>query len=95
MENEPLLVHREGPVVTLTLNRPEKLNALNEEMPERLRSALATVAHDPSVRVAVITGAGRAFCSGGDIDTMIDLKENHHSANFRQDRKSTRLNSSH
>jgi 2-(1,2-epoxy-1,2-dihydrophenyl)acetyl-CoA isomerase len=84
MENEPLLVHREGPVVTLTLNRPEKLNALNEEMPERLRSALATAGHDPSVRAAVITGAGQAFCSGGDIDTMIDLKENHHSANFRQ-----------
>ena len=93
MENEPLLVHREGPVVTLTLNRPEKLNALNEEMPERLRSALATVAHDPSVRVAVITGAGRAFCSGGDIsrdfqyparyrghrlESMLEMRENMH-----------------
>jgi 2-(1,2-epoxy-1,2-dihydrophenyl)acetyl-CoA isomerase len=84
MLDDTLVVQHEGPVVTLTLNRPEKLNALTEEMPEKLRSALAAVGYDPKARVAVITGAGRAFCSGGDIDTLIDLKENHHSANFRR-----------
>jgi 2-(1,2-epoxy-1,2-dihydrophenyl)acetyl-CoA isomerase len=84
MPDDPVLVHQEGPVVTFTLNRPDKLNALTIEMPERLRSGLATAGYDPRVRAVVITGAGRAFCSGADIDAMIGLKENHHSADFRR-----------
>src|SRR5438067_13722753 len=84
MSAEPVLVNQDGAVVTLTLNRPEKLNPLGEGMREGLTAALAMVARESAVRVAVITGAGRGFCSGGDIDLMIDLKENHHSATFRE-----------
>ena len=84
MEPDPLLVTQEGAVVTLTLNRPGKMNALSDGMHERLMAALATIARESGVRAAVITGAGRAFCAGGDIDTMTDLKENHHSVTFRE-----------
>jgi len=62
-------------VATLTLNRPEKLNAFGDDMREQLVGALDRVAADPEVRVLVITGAGRAFCAGGDIGFMVALKE--------------------
>jgi 2-(1,2-epoxy-1,2-dihydrophenyl)acetyl-CoA isomerase len=84
MSQEPVLVEREGAVAILKLNRPEKLNALDERMREALTAALTMVERESSLRAAVITGAGRGFCAGGDIDTMIDLKENHHSATFRE-----------
>lgn len=63
-----VLEERSGPVMTLRLNRPEKLNALNPQMFEELVHALLRAADDKSVRTVVITGAGRGFCSGGDID---------------------------
>jgi len=62
-------------VATLTLNRPEKLNAFKDDMREALVPALDRVASDPDVRILVITGAGRAFSAGGDIQHMVDLKE--------------------
>ena len=61
-------------VATVTLNRPDKLNAFAGDMRERLAAALDTVAADRSVRVLVITGAGKGFCSGGDVQHMVDLK---------------------
>lgn len=57
---------RDG-VATLVMNRPERLNALNNELSAALNNALARVAEDQSVCVALITGAGRAFCAGGDL----------------------------
>jgi len=57
---------REG-IATITLNRPDKLNALNDQMVEELISAIGDIEENQSVRVLVITGAGRAFCAGGDI----------------------------
>jgi len=62
----PLHVARDGGVATLTLNRPEKRNALSIELRVALRAALAEVTADPRVRCAVLTGAGSAFCSGMD-----------------------------
>lgn len=59
-----------GPVVTVTLNRPERLNALDLEHVLALRDALRELADDDGVRVVVLTGAGRGFCSGGDVTTM-------------------------
>jgi 2-(1,2-epoxy-1,2-dihydrophenyl)acetyl-CoA isomerase len=61
-------------VAVITLNRPEKLNAFAEDMRERLVAALDAVAADPTVRVVVVTGAGRGFCSGGDVQHMVELK---------------------
>jgi 2-(1,2-epoxy-1,2-dihydrophenyl)acetyl-CoA isomerase len=54
-------------VLTLTLNRPEALNAFTVEMKEALLAALKDAARDKSVRVAILTGAGRAFCAGQDL----------------------------
>jgi len=84
MANESVVFSQDGPVATLLLNRPEKLNALDEGMREGLSAALSTLAHDPVLRVGIITGAGRAFCAGGDIDRMRELKETHQSATFRR-----------
>jgi 2-(1,2-epoxy-1,2-dihydrophenyl)acetyl-CoA isomerase len=64
---EGLLFEREGGVATLTLNRPDKLNALNFAMVEGVTEFVEECGRDDSVRVIVITGAGRAFCSGDDI----------------------------
>ncbi|HIA77194.1 MAG TPA: enoyl-CoA hydratase, partial [Gammaproteobacteria bacterium] len=54
-------------IATLTLNRPESRNALTPEMMRGLKDALLRFAADPAVRVVVLTGAGRAFCAGGDV----------------------------
>jgi 2-(1,2-epoxy-1,2-dihydrophenyl)acetyl-CoA isomerase len=65
-----LLETIEGRVVTLTLNRPERLNAFSPELYDRLLSTLDRLAADENIGVVVITGAGRAFCAGGDVKTM-------------------------
>ena len=56
-------------VLTLSLNRPEKLNAIDNDLSRDLLSALATASSDPSVRVVVVNGNGKAFCAGRDIST--------------------------
>jgi enoyl-CoA hydratase/carnithine racemase len=58
-------------VATITLNRPERLNALTFEVYRELTDTFAALTHEPDVRVVVITGAGRAFCSGGDVHDII------------------------
>jgi len=58
-------------VATLTFNRPEKLNALTFDVYADLRDLLAEIEHRDDVRVLVITGEGRGFCSGGDVDDII------------------------
>jgi enoyl-CoA hydratase len=62
-----LLVDDMGAVRRLTLNRPDRLNALSTELVERLSEAVAGAAADPAVRVLVVRGAGRAFCAGYDL----------------------------
>lgn len=62
------LLSREGSVGILTLNRPEKLNAFTPKMEDDIRAALAEVRNDDSIHVLVITGAGRAFSSGADVN---------------------------
>jgi len=66
-----LLVERnEEGIVTLTFNRPEKLNAFNAELIDSLIAELDRIRFDPSIRVVIITGAGRGFCSGADLTGM-------------------------
>jgi enoyl-CoA hydratase/carnithine racemase len=62
-------------VARITLDRPDKLNAFGDDMREQLVEALDRVALTPDARVLVITGAGRAFCAGGDVHHMVALKE--------------------
>src|SRR5215467_1085234 len=59
-------------VVTLTLNRPDRLNALATGILDGLLEALPRLAEDPAAAVIVLTGAGRAFCSGGDVKAMAE-----------------------
>ena len=61
----------EGGVATITLARPDRLNALTFEMYAELRDLFAALAHESGVRAVVITGEGRGFCSGGDVDAII------------------------
>ena len=70
MENPHLRLAIDGHIATVTLDRPEVMNALSAEMSEGLLEALRAVERDERVRVVVITGAGRAFCAGGDVKTM-------------------------
>jgi 2-(1,2-epoxy-1,2-dihydrophenyl)acetyl-CoA isomerase len=71
-------------IATITLDRPEKLNAFSGTMREDLLAALRTCERDESVRVVVITGAGRAFCAGGDVEYMATLQETDDVASFRK-----------
>jgi enoyl-CoA hydratase/carnithine racemase len=61
----------ESGVATITLDRPERLNALTFEVYAELRDAFRTLDAEPGVRAVVITGSGRAFCSGGDVEDII------------------------
>ncbi|HET6472743.1 MAG TPA: enoyl-CoA hydratase [Pseudomonadales bacterium] len=67
---DQLLCEIEAGVATITLNRPDKRNALSNELTPALRRVLLDADTDPAVRCVVITGAGRAFCSGGDVSGM-------------------------
>jgi 2-(1,2-epoxy-1,2-dihydrophenyl)acetyl-CoA isomerase len=65
-----VLVDIEENLATVTLNRPEKLNALNQELLDALPSVLQKLADDAGVRCVILTGAGRGFCAGGDVSAM-------------------------
>ena len=62
-------------VAMLTLNRPERLNAMSRSMMDAMLEALPRLAEDPAVGVVVLTGAGRGFCSGGDVKAMAEGAE--------------------
>jgi 2-(1,2-epoxy-1,2-dihydrophenyl)acetyl-CoA isomerase len=68
----PLLLQIDGPVATLTLNRPNARNAWDEEMVALMLDHLDALPQHPDVRVIVLTGAGSAFCAGGDLRAMQD-----------------------
>ena len=86
---DPTLSSREGPVLTLTINRPEALNALNPPTMRALRNGIDAAGRDPEIGAVILTGSGRAFCSGadlkdvsarleaGDTDVGRDLRENY------------------
>ena len=64
---ETVLISLEAGVLTLTLNRPDKLNSFNEEMHLALRAGFQRAADDPAVRAVLLTGSGRGFCAGQDL----------------------------
>lgn len=67
MAYETLLYERDGPILTITLNRPDKLNAYTAAMGAELEDAFRRADADDDVRVVIVTGAGRGFCAGADI----------------------------
>jgi len=67
---ETVIWKQDGPVLTLTLNRPEKLNAFNADLFRDVEQASGAAAKKPDIRVVVFTGAGRAFSSGADLTSL-------------------------
>ena len=74
-DNTDLLVTDEGGVMTVTLNRPDRLNTLTWAMVEELDQLVARANRDPGVKVFVLQGAGRGFCAGHDLSAMGDGDE--------------------
>lgn len=86
--SENLLLERlEDGVLTLTLNRPERLNALNPPLLRALREGMEHAARNHEARVVVIAGAGRAFCAGGDIAGKPERKEGEAEASAKEQKK--------
>lgn len=77
MSNEtlPVLLTFDGSVAFITLNRPEKRNALNDAVVRSVKSALREASAKESVRVVVITGAGQDFCSGADLEALKKISD--------------------
>lgn len=67
-----MLSERRGPLLLLTLNRPDRLNAWNDRLEDRYFDLLDQADDDPEVRAVVVTGAGRGFCAGADMDDVGD-----------------------
>lgn len=84
--NDTVLLSRQGPVATLTLNRPSALNALDHAMVQALIETTSTLADDADVRVVVLRGAGRHFMAGGDVRLFaesLDRPPDDRAASFR------------
>src|SRR6476660_6896710 len=82
MTDELIKVTEENGIVTITLNRPERLNAFVGHMRRDLAEALEEAGSDPHVRVVIINGEERAFCSGGDVQFMAELLERNDAEEF-------------
>jgi methylglutaconyl-CoA hydratase len=85
-ETQPVLYAVQGAVATLTLNRPEKRNALNDAMIEQLKVSLRKTNADIAVRAIVITGAGKDFCSGADLSALQKISDSSLSENVEDAR---------
>ena len=82
MSDELIKVAEADGIVTVTLNRPDRLNALVGHMRRDLAEALEEAGSDPHVRVVILAGEGRAFCAGGDVHFMAELVERNESEEF-------------
>jgi len=74
MGYETLFFEKQNGICTITLNRPERLNAINLQLVRDLEDVLAEIEEDEEARAVVLTGAGRGFCAGADIKEMADPK---------------------
>jgi enoyl-CoA hydratase/carnithine racemase len=81
-EYSTIIYEIKGPVCSITLNRPDKYNAINREMAGELLNAFQKVRDIPEVGVVVLAGAGKAFCTGGDLSIFPSLAEHQASLNW-------------
>jgi 2-(1,2-epoxy-1,2-dihydrophenyl)acetyl-CoA isomerase len=84
MPDDLIKVTEDNGILTITLNRPDRLNAFVGHMRRDLAEALENTGSDPHVRVVVITGEGRAFCAGGDVNFMSGLVERNDTEEFER-----------
>jgi enoyl-CoA hydratase len=84
--DQHLLVERDGPVLVLTMNRPERRNALSPSMMQGMSDAWDEVNANPDIRVAILTGAGGCFCAGADLQGMT---QSHPGDSFKEASDST------
>lgn len=91
MEYSTLKFERDGRIAIVTLNRPEKRNAISTPMIEELLAALNAAEADSSVRVVILTGAGKAFCSGMDLETLQAIAKQTHEENLADSRRMARM----
>lgn len=75
MEYQSIRYEVSDRIATITLNRPERLNAIDVRMPREIRAAVESADEDPGVHVVILTGAGRAFCAGYDLREFAELPE--------------------
>ena len=80
---EAIIFTTDGPIATIRLNRPDKLNAFGGPMREEILDALGRISADESIRVLIVTGEGRGFSAGGDIDHLKQLRESRNEEGFR------------
>jgi enoyl-CoA hydratase len=73
-KNELVLFHKKGRLAFMTFNRPQKLNALNIPLIEEFKEVLAYIDEDEEISVVIITGAGRAFSAGADLDMLLSYE---------------------
>jgi methylglutaconyl-CoA hydratase len=86
-----LVTRRDGPVEYISLNRPDVRNAFNEELIANLTSWAAAVRTDPDVRVVVLSGAGKSFCAGADVNWMAKTVEFSEEENMRDAAATSRM----
>lgn len=90
-EFETIVCTTDGSVATITMNRPEKRNAISSQMVDELLQALNNADRDHAVRVVILTGAGKAFCSGMDLDALHAIAKQNAEENLGDSRIMARL----
>ena len=73
MSDEVILYEVSEGIAKVTLNRPDRLNAVTQEMTGKLKQSLDDACKDPMVKVIILTGAGRGFCAGADMQGLSDV----------------------
>jgi methylglutaconyl-CoA hydratase len=91
LEYSTLKFERDGKIAIVTLNRPEKRNAISTPMIEDIFAALNAAQEDSSIRVVILTGAGKAFCSGMDLETLQAIAKQSHDENLADSRRMARM----
>ena len=91
MNNERVIIEQTGGIARIILARPEVLNALDRRMWESLVEAVRKVGHDPETRVVILTGAGRAFCAGADLNETAWRNETAEQSRRRIERNNQQL----